>query len=121
MHLLSVSKKDAPPKSDPTFLEEPDSSPEIVLLCVILEQAIRDLVSLTESPTRSRVRVNQVKRWFNSDSNREWGFHWICDNLSLEPVFLRKKLSAFLGRSSIDRTPRRDSRLSYRILGKRLR
>jgi hypothetical protein len=62
----------------------------------VLVQAIRDCVGYIAAPNkRERARVQYFARLWFADDNREVGsFLWVCDQLELEPSWIRRRMAA---------------------------
>lgn len=64
------------------------SDPHRNLLVAVLHRAVMDLRQPIQIST-SEDRRSAV-RWFKSKSKRSWGFLWVCGELDLDPVIIKK-------------------------------
>jgi len=64
----------------------------------VLIQAIRDLAGYIVVPNkRDRARVQYHARvWFTSNNRNVGSFLWICDELGVEPSWIRRKMFALI-------------------------
>ena len=71
----------------------------------VLIQAIKDLAGYGRVyKQRERVRVQYHARvWFTSDSRDVGSFRWICDELELEPSWIRRKMFALINSDQVGR------------------
>jgi hypothetical protein len=68
------------------------------LWAAVLIQAVKDLsgYALVDS-SRDRTRVQyQARHWFSSNNCDVGSFRWICDELELEPSWIRRRLVALI-------------------------
>ena len=71
----------------------------------VLIQAIRDLAGYIVVPNqRERARVQYFARlWFASDNRDVGSFLWVCDELELEPSWIRRRMAALINSKQVDR------------------
>ena len=71
----------------------------------VLIQAVKDLAGYIVVPNkRERARVQYFARlWFASDNRHVGSFLWICDELELEPSWIRRKMFALINSDQVGR------------------
>ena len=71
----------------------------------VLIQAVKDLAGYGRVyKQRERARVQYFARLWFADDNREVGsFLWICDELELEPSWIRRKMFALINSDRVGR------------------
>lgn len=80
------------------FSRSPDL-PEYRLLRAFLSRAIFDTLSLSKDITALNRR--EAETYIASDTKDEWGFLWVCDNLSLNPRTVRAAITALAQTRSV--------------------
>jgi hypothetical protein len=71
----------------------------------VLIQAVKDLAGYGRVyKQRERARVQYHARlWFTSDNRDVGSFLWICDELELEPSWIRRKMFALINSNQVGR------------------
>jgi len=71
----------------------------------VLIQAIRDLAGYIVVPNkRERARLQYHARvWFTSDNRDVGSFLWVCDQIELEPPWIRRKKFALINSDRVGR------------------
>lgn len=74
-----------------------DTSPEKKLLCAILDRAISDYFMGVRHPHWRHIQeyrdiLRTARHWLFSDTTKIWSYRWVCDNLSLDHLAIRRAM-----------------------------
>jgi hypothetical protein len=88
---------------DPVVTDQNSPIPgERRLWAAVLAQAVYDLTGINTFTNRSyHTRIRYFARlWIDSDSRDAGSFRWVCDQLDLDPGWLRRRLLEIADRNS---------------------